>query len=106
MYGFNPYFALRSALDGSKFKKIIFFSVLLGKVEKITKYRFWLQKGFKIQNNFTFENFGRELYLNSTLIFRVNSFWKDLPLKVYFSLAFYAELLKNHIIQFWVTKSG
>merc|ERR1711951_99177 len=43
---------------------------------------------------------------NSTLIFHVNSFWKDLQPKVYFSLAFYAENLKNDKIHFLVTKSG
>eukprot|EP00493_Phyllostaurus_siculus_P020836 UN21161 len=44
--------------------------------------------------------------MNSTVIFRVNPLWKDLQLKAYFSLAFYAEKLKNHKIPFLVTKSG
>ena len=41
-----------------------------------------------------------------TVIFRVSSLWKDLQLKAYFSLAFYAEKLKNHKIPFWITKRG
>ena len=44
--------------------------------------------------------------MKSTVIFRVSSLWKDLQLKAYFSLAFYAEKLKNDKIQFLVTKSG
>ena len=44
--------------------------------------------------------------MNSTVIFRVNSLWKDLQLKAYFSLAFYAEKLKNDKMYFLVTKSG
>ena len=34
--------------------------------------------------------------MNSTVIFRVNPIWNDLQLKEDFSLAFYAEKLKNH----------
>ena len=44
--------------------------------------------------------------MKSTLIFRVNSLWKDLQLKAYFSLAFYAGKLKNDKMYFLVTKSG
>eukprot|EP00493_Phyllostaurus_siculus_P020839 UN21164 len=42
--------------------------------------------------------------MNSTVIFRVNPLWKDLQLKAYFSLAFYAEKLKNHKMYFWLQK--
>ena len=41
-----------------------------------------------------------------TVIFLVNPLWNDLQLKEDFSLAFYAEKLKNHKIPFLVTKSG
>ena len=34
--------------------RLFFFSVLCGKVEKITKYCFWLQKVLKIQNQYHF----------------------------------------------------
>ena len=44
--------------------------------------------------------------MKSTVIFRVNSLWKDLQLKAYFSLAFYAGKLKNDKMYFLVTKSG
>ena len=44
--------------------------------------------------------------MNITVIFRVNPLWKDLQLRAYFSLAFYEKKLKNHKIQFLVTKRG
>ena len=44
--------------------------------------------------------------MNSTVIFCVNPLWKALQVKAYFSLAFYAEKLKNHKIPFLVTKNG
>ena len=39
--------------------------------------------------------------MNFTDIFRVKPLWKDPQLKTYFSLAIYAEKLKNHKIPFF-----
>ena len=53
-----------------------------------------------------FEIFGGYLYNNSGSSFRFKSILKDLMSKIHFSLAFYAEKLKNNKIHFLVTKSG
>ena len=53
-----------------------------------------------------FEIFGRYLYNSFGIISRIKSILKDLVIKIDFSLAFYAEKLKNVKIHFLVTKSG
>ena len=78
------------SLEEIIWNKLFFFSVLCGKVEKITKDRFWLQKVVKIRNQYDFWKLWTLIYMNSTVISRVNPLWKDLQLKPYFSLAFYA----------------
>ena len=106
IYEFHRYFLRQPTLEGSTSKSIFFFSVLCGKAEKSQNVFFGYKKWSKFKSNITFENFGRYLYMNSTVVFRVDPLWKDLQLKAYFSLAFYAEKLKNHKIPFLVTKRG
>ena len=53
-----------------------------------------------------FEIFGRYSYNSFGIIYRIKSILKDLVIKIDFSLAFYAEKLKNVKIHFLVTKSG
>ena len=53
-----------------------------------------------------FEIFGGYLYNSFGIISRIKSILKDLMIKIDFSLAFYAEKLKNVKIHFLVTKSG
>ena len=77
------------SLEEIIWNRLFFFNVLCGKVEKITKDRFWLQKVVKIRNQYDFWKLWTLIYMNSTVIFRVNPLWKDLQLKPYFSLAFY-----------------
>ena len=47
-------FSSQPALEGSTAKTIFFFSVLCVKAEKITRYRFRLQKVVKIQKQYHF----------------------------------------------------
>ena len=81
-------------------------AVYTEKLKKRQNTVFGYKKKSKFKINIIFEKFKPYLYNNSTLIFHVNSFWKDLQPKVYFSLAFYAEKLKNDKIHFLVTRSG
>ena len=53
-----------------------------------------------------FEIFGGYLYNTFGIIFRIESIFKDLVNKMDFSLAFYAEKLKNNKKTFLVTKMG
>ena len=53
-----------------------------------------------------FDIFGGYLYNSFGIICRIESILMDLVMKIDFSLAFYAEKLKNVKIHFLVTKSG
>ena len=106
IYEVHNYFSCQLTFEWSTTKNIFFFSVLCRKVEKWQNTVFGYKKWSKFKTNITFENSGSLLYMKSTVIFRVSSLWKDLQLKAYFSLAFYAEKLKNDKMYFLVTKSG
>ena len=86
--------------------KVNFFSVLCRKTEKHQNTVFGYKKGSKSKTNMIFEIFGRFLYNNFGIISHIKSILKDLVIKIDFSLAFYAEKLKNVKIHFLVTKSG
>ena len=81
-------------------------SVLCGKAGKDQNTVFGYKKGSKSNINIIFEIFGGYLYNDFGNIFRIKSILKDLMNKIHFSLAFYAENLKNNKIHFLVTKSG
>ena len=83
-----------------------FFRVLCEKAEKYQNTVFGYKKGSKSKINMIFEIFGGYLYNTFRIFFRIQSIFKDLVSKMDFSLAFYAEKLKNVKIHFLVTKSG
>ena len=82
------------------------FSVLYKKAEKHQNTVFGYKKGSKSKIKMISEIFGRYLYKSFGIIYRNRSILKDLARKVYFSLVFYTEKLKNNKIHFLVTKIG
>ena len=100
------YFSHQINFEGFNEQNTFFLSVLCGKAGKDQNTVFGHKKGSKSNINIIFEIFGGYLYSNSGNIFRIKSILKDLMNKIHFSLAFYAENLKNNKIHFLVTKSG
>ena len=96
----------QSNFEESNKQNTFSFSVLYKKAEKHQNTVFGYKKGSKSNMIIVFEIFGRYLYNSFRIIFRIKSILKDLVSKTDFSLAFYAEKLKNVKIHFWVTKSG
>jgi len=91
--------------------KSIFFAFIIQKITKktltarknqntLSGYKKWS----KWNRNINFEIFRCYLYNNSGNMFRIKSILKDLMRKIHFSLASYAEKLKNNKRHFWLQK--
>ena len=104
IWQFWQYFPHKINFEESNEQNAFFFSVLCGKAGKDQNTVFDYKKGSKSNINMIFEIFGGYLYNNSGNIFRIKSILKDLVSKIHFSLAFYAEKLKNHKIHFLLQK--
>ena len=85
--------------------KVISYNVLCGKqVLKKEIIVFGYNQGSKLKIRVPFENFGYQLHRSSTLMFHVNSLWKDLQWKAYFLSRFTQKSWKTTKCIFWLQK--